>query len=465
MRMNRYSALPSTYEGGRASIGTPLQQLERAVLSCLLWENQFYESGNDIVKRIEELCEKCDDEDIARLAKKASKQYLLKHVPLLLTCYLAHKAYKETGRLVATVCTRPDFMCELVNMYLTKYQKKSLKNRLKIGLNWAFNSFDEYQLTKWNRKAPVMLRDVAFLAHVKATDKVKGKLFARLLNKSYYPDETRSGFCVKDSYELKEFEKLEPADTWEVALSDGQDKKEVFERLITEKKLGIMAALMNARQMYDSGVSKELFKQSLDSPKRMLPFSFIRCAKAVPVWEDVIEEAMLRTMRNRDRNEFCLLGRTIVLVDVSGSMKNKISSKSETTLLDCACGLAMLLREVCAEIEIVTFSNEVVRVPPRHGFALRDSIIKSQPHGGTLMGKAVDIVSHTTCKRLIVITDEQSHDSMPNPSIYHKYILNIASSEKGVAVDKSWVKVNGFSEYSINYIRELEQIGKDNEED
>lgn len=465
MRMNRYSAQATTHEGGRASIGTPLQQLERAVLSCLLWENQFYESGKDIVKRIEELCEHCDDEDIAKLAKKACKQYLLKHVPLLLTCYLAHKAYPETGNLVATVCTRPDFMCELVNMYLTKYQKKSLKNRLKIGLSWAFNSFDQYQLTKWNRQAPVMLRDVAFLAHIKATDKVKGKLFARLLNRSYYPDATRSGFAVKDAYELKEYEKLEPADTWEVALSDGQNKKEVFERLIQDKKLGLMAALMNARQMYEAGVSKEVFKQALESPKRMLPFSFIRSAKAVPQWEDAIEEAMLRTMRNRDKHPLGLYGKTIVMVDVSGSMETAMSSKSDTTLMDCACGLAMLLREVCANVEIVTFSNEVSRVPPRHGFALRDDIIRSQPHAGTYMGKAIDIVCHTTCDRIIVITDEQSHDNIPNPSIYHKYILNIASSEKGVAVDKSWIKISGFSEYSINYIMELEQLGKDNQED
>ena len=59
------------------------------------------------------------------------------------------------------------------------------------------------------------------------------------------------------------------------------------------------------------------------------------------------------------------------------------------TRLEAACGLAILAREVCEEVEIFTFSNEVKKVPPRRGFALRDAVVASQPHGGTLLGKAV----------------------------------------------------------------------------
>ena len=84
------------------------------------------------------------------------------------------------------------------------------------------------------------------------------------------------------------------------------------------------------------------------------------------------------------------------------------------TRLEAACGLAILAREVCDEVEIFTFCNEVVKVPPRRGFALRDAIVGSQPHGGTYLGKAVAEIDRKG-DRLIVFTDEQSHDQVPAP--------------------------------------------------
>ena len=36
-----------------------------------------------------------------------------------------------------------------------------------------------------------------------------------------------------------------------------------------------------------------------------------------------------------------------------------------------------------------------MKVPPRRGFALRDAIINSQPHGGTYLGRAVTEIDRT----------------------------------------------------------------------
>ena len=47
-------------------------------------------------------------------------------------------------------------------------------------------------------------------------------------------------------------------DTWEVALSGGADKKEVFERLIRENKLGALALLRNLRNMTEAKVETTL---------------------------------------------------------------------------------------------------------------------------------------------------------------------------------------------------------------
>ena len=52
-------------------------------------------------------------------------------------------------------------------------------------------------------------------------------------------------------------------------------------------------------------------------------------------------------------------------------------------------------------------------VPSRRGMALRDALDKSQPHSGTYLGQALAHVeedSRTGYDRIVVITDEQSHD-------------------------------------------------------
>ena len=116
---------------------------------------------------------------------------------------------------------------------------------------------------------------------------------------------------------------------------------------------------------------------------------------------------MLKSIKDHAR----LKGRTRLLIDVSGSMDTALSRQSEMTRLEAACGLAILAREICEKVEIFTFSNDVAKIPPRRGFALRDAIVASQPHAGTYLGKAVKQVD-LRGDRLIVFTDEQSHDKV-----------------------------------------------------
>ncbi len=56
--------------------------------------------------------------------------------------------------------------------------------------------------------------------------------------------------------------------------------------------------------------------------------------------------------------------------------------------------------------------------------------------------------------RIIVITDEQSHDRVAAPR-GKGYVINVASARNGVGYGP-WVHIDGFSEAVINYIRELE---------
>jgi 60 kDa SS-A/Ro ribonucleoprotein len=50
----------TTHEGGPAlPNGSAQRELRRAVASCMLWENNFYETGEEIGTRIQALVAKC----------------------------------------------------------------------------------------------------------------------------------------------------------------------------------------------------------------------------------------------------------------------------------------------------------------------------------------------------------------------------------------------------------------------
>ena len=61
--------------------------------------------------------------------------------------------------------------------------------------------------------------------------------------------------------------------------------------------------------------------------------------------------------------------------------------------------------------------------------------------------------------RLIVITDEQSHDKVPAPK-GRGYVINVASFKNGVGYG-AWTHIDGWSESVVEYIRALEQVPED----
>jgi hypothetical protein len=77
-------------------------------------------------------------------------------------------------------------------------------------------------------------------------------------------------------------------------------------------------------------------------------------------------------------------------------------------------------------------------------------------HQGTYLGESVKEMNLKSADRLIVITDEQSADRVPNPAFDKAYMINIASYRNGVGYDK-WTHIDGWSESVVNYIISLEK--------
>ena len=442
MRLNifkHHKARLRTHEGAPARAVTAEQALRRTVLSCMLWEGEFYEDGVQIAGRVHELVPKVDAAKVAALAVEARGKMKLRHAPLLLVREMARHATHRAlvGETLECVIQRADELSEFVAIYWAG-GRQPLSAQVKKGLAAAFGKFDEYALAKYDRAGTVRLRDVLFLSHARPVDEAQAALWKRLAENE-----------------------LATPDTWEVALSaagrgDGQEKREVWERLLAERKMGALALLRNLRNLHAAGVSEELVLSALAALKteRVLPFRFLAAARNAPQWEEALETAMFRALETRTGK---LAGHTVVLVDVSGSMESPLSARSEMRRTDAAYGLAILLREIAEKVTIYTFSDRAQRVASRRGMALRDALEKSQPHSGTYLGAALKQVETEVREgydRLVVITDEQLHDSVPAPKGVG-YVINVASAQNGVGYG-AWTHVDGWSEAVVDYIAELE---------
>ena len=417
-----------THEGAPAKAVSAEAQLRRSVMSCLLWEREFYENGQQIATRIAELCTQVPLETVAKIAIEAREVSKLRHVPLLLVREMARRGGKLVAPTLARVIQRADELTEFLAIYWAD-GRVPLSAQIKKGLARAFTKFDAYQLAKYNRDGAVKLRDVLFLTHAKPRDEKQEQVWKQLVDGT-----------------------LPTPDTWEVELSASDDKRASWSRLLSENKLGGLALLRNLRNMQQAAVDEDLIRAALVgmNTSRILPFRFIAAARYAARFEPELEAAMFSSCTTLPK----LIGKTILLVDHSGSMDASLSQKSDMTRFDAACGLAMVAREVCEHVQVFSFSYDTIEVPPRRGFALRDAIEASNRWAGTFLDLAVKYINTLSYDRLIVITDEQSHGAVPDP-IGRGYMINVASARNGVGY-YSWTHLDGFSENIVRFIAHME---------
>lgn len=410
------------------------QALRRSVLSCLLGEDEFYEDGTLIKQRIRDLALALPPAEVAALATEARNRFHLRHVPLWLLVALARTASGTSllSETIPKVVQRADELAEFCAQYWAANPDKDITAQMKKGLARAFEQFGEYHFAKYDREKDVKLRDVMRLTHPRPADETRSALYKRVIERT-----------------------LETPDTWEVELSSGADKRATFERLIAENKLGYLALLRNLRNMEKAGCDRALVNAAIEARRgaaRVLPFRYVAAARAAPAYEPALDKALLAGLAESPK----LPGRTVLLVDVSGSMEWKLSAKSDLNRIDAAATLASIVTG--DDVRCFTFSNELVEVPRRLGMAGVDVIKDSQPHGSTMLGASLTALqTRVPHDRLIVVTDEQSHDKVPEPKARQAYMINVASNRNGVGYGR-WTHIDGMSESVLHYIREIESM-------
>jgi len=442
--------------GTRAAKQPDEMALRRLVMTCLLWEDVAYASGTTVADQIKALVPKVAPATVNSIAIEARTQQKLRHVPLLLAREMArHEAYKPfVANLLAEVIRRPDELAEFVAIYRkTNDGKKSLSAQVKRGLAKAFEKFDEYQLAKYAKKSKEFsLRDVLFLCHAKPKDEAQAALWKRLVE-----------------------DQLATPDTWEVGLSAAttdDEKRFVWERLISAGKLPAFAFLKNLRNMKDVGVPLRTVVNGMDAlkPDMLLPIDFIRAAAAAPDWRLELERLMFRCCAEFPK----LAGSTVFVVDVSGSMAQRMSAKTDFNRINAAAAMATLAAEMCEHIAIyVTAGSDSARMhkteklKPTRGFALADTIAESYNRmggGGIFTRQCLEYIRGQEKEdpdRIIVFSDSQDCDypdkRKPAPFGKHNYIVDVSSHQHGINYEGVWTaEIAGWSEHFLRFIAACE---------
>ena len=187
----------TTHEGAKAKHINPELQLKRTVMSCMLFEGEFYEDSQTISDRIASLIPKVDPEKVAEIAVRARTESKLRHTPLFIVREMSrHKQYRPYVKdTLFSVIKRADELAEFLAIYW-KDGKVPIASSVKKGLASSFNKFDEYQFAKYNRNNAIKLRDVMFMCHPNPENKEKELLFKKIADNT-----------------------LDTPDTWEVSLS------------------------------------------------------------------------------------------------------------------------------------------------------------------------------------------------------------------------------------------------------
>lgn len=367
------------------------EKLVSMVLTTMFGEQKYY---GDNTSELVQLAEKSDKEFLCKLAVYARKEAHLRSVSHALTAIIARYGSRYIKQTVNGVVERADDITEILSCYMNMYGKP-IPNGLKRALAGAMNKFDEYQFAKYNgSKKTVKFRDVLRICHPKGKNKKQEELFGKIINDT-----------------------LETPYTWEVELSTKGNTKETWKALIDGGKVGYMALLRNLRnilnaepdnidKVYDRLANKEAVLKS-----KQLPFRFLSAYKMVQDTAsskcfDVLEQAAEYSIENIEK----IKGKTLIAIDVSGSMQNLISEKSTIRCQEIATMIGAMSNKICEDAEVVCFSDGLWKNPisSRNGI-INSALSMAANGGGTNLKLPLEYALESKKKfdRMIMVSDNE----------------------------------------------------------
>ena len=430
-KFNQVATIKTTNKSGHAAYSmTAKSKLVTQVLTSFFNEDKFYSDNSaEMQETIKEVI-KQDAEFVSKLAVYARRVFNMRSVSHVLTAYLAHdpegKQYvKET---VKGVSLRGDDVTEIMSFYLVTFGKP-VPNSLKKGINDVLTGFDEYVLAKYKGEGKaVKMRDLICLCRPTPKKAEQSELFKK---------------CLEN--------RLETPLTWETELSAHGNNKETWEKLIDSGKVGYMALLRNLRNILQTNPSniQKVF-DTLEDPEKVkkskqLPFRFLSAYKSVKDMSgskvlDVLENAVDASIENLPK----INGTTVIAVDVSGSMRSKISAKSDIECSEIALMLAYIANKICENAYIYAFDNYVYKLTMSSRTGVLQAVESTPIHGGgTNMSLPFQLMisEKINADRVIILSDNEcnSSSSFWRPFNANKTVQSYADEYRKASGNNIWV--------------------------
>ena len=332
--------------------------LVTAVLTTMFGEPKFYGSTDTDICELATEIAKGEPQFLLKLTCYARNEFNMRSVSHVLACVIAHDAHEYTRRAIRNIIVRPDDITEIMACYKLMYGKP-FPNALKKEIAVQIQKFDEYSLAKYDsRHMSMKFRDVLRITHPDPKDKETEALFRKVLDGT-----------------------LDTPYTWETELSEKGNTKEVWDDLISSGKVGYMALLRNMRNIIQSGsdiapVLEVIGDEERVKRSRQLPFRFFSAYKMLekenlmtPKIHQALEKALTCSVMNMET----ISGRTLIAVDVSGSMGYKVSKNSTVTCEEIASLFGAMASRICDDATVCYFdcNGKYSCLPGESGYMIR----------------------------------------------------------------------------------------------
>lgn len=306
--------------GGDAYSQSPKLELVSVLLTSFA-NDTFYEKAEDKFDRLKGLIKQVDPLFAAKAAIYARKEFGMRSITHVLAGELAKYASgREWGAdFYSAIINRPDDMMEIISYLFANKQK--LPKAVQKGFAMVFDRLDAYQLAKYRgENKGVKLVDVVNLVHPIPNEK----------NKEALEMLVKGALKSTDTWETKLTQAGQSAETDE---GKEEAKKEAWSSLIKEGKMGYMALLKNLRNLLESvpelegEVIKQLTNRDKIKKSLVLPFRFFTAItelEKIPNARNIVSAISTAAEISLD-NVPNLKGKTLIAVDVSGSMNGRAS--------------------------------------------------------------------------------------------------------------------------------------------
>ncbi|MFC9296360.1 TROVE domain-containing protein [Streptomyces sp. NPDC057011] len=437
-----------THEGGPGHERDPRSELFLLAVANFVTQQTFYESGTSRDDRFGALVRRLAVEDpawTAGLLRWLRGDANMRTASLVGAAEYV-KARLDAGatdgpsnrQVVDCVLQRADEPGELL-AYWTATYGRNVPKPVKRGIADAVRRlYSGTSLLKYDtasaRRRGYRFGDVLNLVHA-SPDPAKpwqGELFRYALDRRHHPDDAqvpagnRTLAAHRALMELPVPERravvtapggaerlAEAGMTWEALAGwlQGPMDAAAWEAVIPS--MGPMALLRNLRNFDHAGVSDEVAARvaaKVSDPEvvarsRQFPFRYLAAYQHAPSlrWAYPLERALGHSLANVP----ALPGRTLVLVDRSGSMWSPLSERSQLNRADAAAvfGAALALRAEHADL--VQFGSDSHAVPYTRGESVLKVLERFGDLGGTYTAKAVR-EHYRGHDRVLIVTDEQA---------------------------------------------------------